>query len=121
VTNVKGPQEPLYLAGAPLEEFMFWIPRFGGIGLGVGILSYDGRVRVSAISDRDVVPDPQAVITAFHQELDALLGLASAPQVTPTMAGLSAKLDDALNTLDRLLASESGSQEPATSSAADEE
>jgi WS/DGAT/MGAT family acyltransferase len=116
VTNVKGPQEPLYLAGAPLEEFMFWIPRFGGIGLGVGILSYDGRVRVSVISNRDVVPDPQAVITAFHQELDALLALALTPQVTPTIADLSDKLDDALDTLDRLLSSDAGLLEPDTTS-----
>ena len=85
VTNVKGPQEPLYLAGAPLEEFMFWIPRFGGIGLGIGILSYNGQVRVGVISDRDVVPDPQAVITAFHQEFDALLALALTLEATPTI------------------------------------
>jgi diacylglycerol O-acyltransferase len=121
VTNVKGPQEPLYLAGAPLEEFMFWIPRFGGIGLGVGILSYNGQVRVSVISDRDVVSDPQAVITAFHQELDALLDLTLTPQFTPAMAGLSAKLDGALATLDQLLASGAGSQEPVTTSPPGEE
>jgi hypothetical protein len=100
---------------------MFWIPRFGGIGLGVGILSYDDRVRVSVISDLDVVSDPQAVITAFHQEFDTLLALALAPQVTPTMAGLSAKLDDALDTLDRLLSSDAESQEAAAPSAPDEE
>jgi WS/DGAT/MGAT family acyltransferase len=82
VTNVKGPQEPLHLAGVPLEEFIFWIPRFGGIGLGIGILSYNGRVRVGVISDRDVVPDPQAVIAAFHQEFDALLALALTREAT---------------------------------------
>ncbi|NIV32649.1 MAG: DUF1298 domain-containing protein, partial [Anaerolineae bacterium] len=76
VTNVKGPQEPLYLAGASLEEFMFWIPRFGGIGLGVGIVSYNDQVRVGIISDRNVVPDPEAVGAAFHQEFDALLAQA---------------------------------------------
>jgi diacylglycerol O-acyltransferase len=106
VTNVKGPQEPLYLAGAPLEEFMFWIPRFGGIGLGIGILSYNGQVRVGVISDRDVVPDPQAVITGFHQEFDALLALALTLEATPTTADLSAKLDDTLDILDRLLTSD---------------
>jgi WS/DGAT/MGAT family acyltransferase len=106
VTNVKGPQEPLYLAGSPLEEFMFWIPRFGGIGLGIGILSYNGRVRVGVTSDRDVVPDPQAVITAFQQEFDALLAEALALKAAPTVAGLSAKLDDALVKLDQLLTSD---------------
>jgi hypothetical protein len=37
------------------------------------------------------------------------------------MADLSGKLDDALDTLDRLLASEAGSQEPVTTSTPDEE
>jgi len=106
VTNVKGPQEQLYLAGVPLEEFMFWIPRFGGIGLGVGIVSYNGQVRVGIISDRDVVPDPEAVSTAFHQEFDALLALSKTLEDTPTVAALSARLDRALETVDQLLSNE---------------
>jgi WS/DGAT/MGAT family acyltransferase len=71
VSSVRGPRGPLYLAGAPLETVMFWIPRFGGIGLGVSILSYAGQVRVGVISDRDVVPDPEAVIVHLHEQLDA--------------------------------------------------
>jgi diacylglycerol O-acyltransferase len=119
VTNVKGPQEPLYLAGAPLEDLMFWIPRFGGIGLGVGVLSYNGRVRVSVISDRDVVSDPQAVITAFQQEFDALLALTL--EATPAEVDLSAELDDALSTLDQLVSSDAGPQKPAATSTLEQE
>lgn len=100
VTNVKGPQQQLYLAGAPLETFMFWIPRFGGIGVGVSILSYAGEVRVGAISDQDIVPDPEAIVNGFHTEFDALLALAR--QVPPAIDEASAGLDDALVTLDGL-------------------
>lgn len=103
MTNVKGPQEPLYLAGAPLEAFMFWIPRFGGIGVGVSIVSYAGEVRVAAISDRAIVSDPESLIIGFRAEFDALLALAL--EKSPSMAELSAKLDDALAALDELLAS----------------
>jgi WS/DGAT/MGAT family acyltransferase len=101
VTNVKGPQEPLYLAGAPLEAFMFWIPRFGGIGVGVSILSYAGGVRVGAISDRDIVSDPEALVAGFQAEFDALLALTLAKD--PSMAELSARLDDALAAVDEIL------------------
>ena len=121
VTNVKGPQKPLYLAGAPLEEFMFWIPRFGGIGLGIGILSYNGQVRVGVISDRDVVSDPQAVITAFQQEFDALLALALTLEAPPAEADPTAELDDTLTTLDQLLTNDAGSQKPATTSRFEQE
>ena len=121
VTNVKGPQEPLYLAGAPLEEFMFWIPRFGGIGLGVGIVSYNGQVRVGIISDRDVVPDPEAVGTAFQQEFDALLALALTLEDTPTVADLSARLDDALDTVDQLLSNDTRARRQAATAIDDEQ
>jgi hypothetical protein len=80
----------------------------------VGILSYNDQVRVGVISDRDVVPDPQAVITAFRQEFDALLALALTREATPTVAELSAKLDDALDTLDQLLTSDAGSRKLAS-------
>jgi len=102
VTNVKGPQEQLYLAGAPLEGFMFWIPRFGGIGIGVSILSYAGQVRVGAISDKTIVSDPDAVINGFHAEFDALLALAQEkPASVKELSGIRdetlAKLDDMLD------------------------
>jgi WS/DGAT/MGAT family acyltransferase len=113
VTNVKGPQEPLYLAGAPLEEFMFWIPRYGGIGLGIGLLSYNGQVRVGVISDRDVVPDPEAVIDTFHQEFDALLAQALELEPPPSIEDVSTRLDDALASMDRLLAGDAGADGPA--------
>jgi len=119
VTNVKGPQKPRYLAGVPLEEFMFWIPRFGGIGLGISIVSYNGLVQMGVISDRDVVSDPQAVITAFHEEFDALLALAQTLEAEPAPADLSAELDDALPRLDQLNTPEAGSQRPASTSTPD--
>src|SRR5690606_22381555 len=32
-TNVPGPQVPLYLAGAPIRELMFWVPQTGSVGV----------------------------------------------------------------------------------------
>jgi WS/DGAT/MGAT family acyltransferase len=106
VTNVKGPQERLYLAGAPLEAFMFWIPRFGGIGLGISIMSYAGEVRVGVISDKDTVSNPESIIAAFHDEFDALR--TRALEVPPSVQALSARLDDALTALDGILSDETG-------------
>jgi hypothetical protein len=69
--------------------------------VGVSILSYAGEVRVGAISDRDVVSDPEALIAGFQTEFDTLLALAL--EKCPPMAELSAKLDDALAALDESL------------------
>ncbi len=73
MTNVPGPQEPLYLAGSKLAELMFWVPQSGSVGMGVSILTYNGRVHFGLITDRKLVRDPEAIISRFGQEFEKLL------------------------------------------------
>lgn len=73
MTNVPGPQEPLYMAGARLRQIMFWVPQSGDIGMGVSILSYNGGVQFGLITDAARVPDPENVIAHFRPEFDRLL------------------------------------------------
>jgi WS/DGAT/MGAT family acyltransferase len=68
-TNVVGPQQKLYLAGAPLESLMFWVPQSGRLGLGASIQSYAGRVWIGFISDAGLIPNPQAIIDGFQADL----------------------------------------------------
>ena len=75
-TNVPGPQMPLYLAGCEITDQMFWVPQTGSIGLGISILSYNGRVHFGLISDARLMPDPDSVIRRFEPEFDKLLYLA---------------------------------------------
>ncbi|MGH8077337.1 MAG: WS/DGAT/MGAT family O-acyltransferase [Lysobacter sp.] len=74
-TNVPGPQQPLYMAGCTLREMMFWVPQTGSIGLGISILSYNGRVHFGLIVDGKLIPDPDAVISRLGSEFDKLLYL----------------------------------------------
>lgn len=46
MTNVPGPQSQLWFAGEQLLEQMFWVPQSGDIGIGVSILSYNGKVQM---------------------------------------------------------------------------
>ena len=75
-TNVPGPQQPLYMAGCRLREMMFWVPQTGSIGVGVSIMSYNGRVHFGLIADARLIPDPDAVIRRFGAEFEKLLYLA---------------------------------------------
>ena len=75
MTNVPGPLEPIYLAGAKLRQPLFWVPQSGDIGMGVSILSYDGRVQFGLISDRNLIPDPERIVQRFAREFDKLLML----------------------------------------------
>ncbi len=72
MTNVPGPAERLHLMGVPLADLMFWVPQAGDLGLGLSILSYDGRVLVGVAADARVVEDPNALAAAFEEEFDAL-------------------------------------------------
>ena len=73
MTNVPGPQEPLYLAGSRIGGFIFWVPQSGDIGLGVSILSHESLVQFGLITDRGLVPDPEAIIARFAPEFEKLL------------------------------------------------
>lgn len=75
-TNVPGPTQPLFLAGAAIREMMFWVPQTGSIGLGVSILSYAGQVYFGLISDKRCLPEPRRVVEAFGPELEKLMILA---------------------------------------------
>jgi WS/DGAT/MGAT family acyltransferase len=72
VTNVIGPGEPLTILGARLRQAMFWVPCAGHLGLGVSLLSYAGRVWVGVQSDVSLVPDPERIVSAFEEEVEAL-------------------------------------------------
>lgn len=75
-TNVPGPQQPLYMGGSRVRDMMFWVPQTGSIGIGISILSYNGRVHFGLIADAKLVPDPDAVIRRFGPEFEKLLYLA---------------------------------------------
>ncbi len=57
VTNVPGPQIPLYLLGAPLQECYPMVNLLVNQGLGVALFSYAGRLCWGLIADWDLVPD----------------------------------------------------------------
>ena len=73
MTNVPGPQLPLYLGGAEIKQIMFWVPQSGDIGMGVSILSYNGMVQFGLITDAAMVPDPEAIIANFRPQFEELL------------------------------------------------
>jgi diacylglycerol O-acyltransferase len=73
MTNVPGPQEPLYLAGAAIDSLMFWVPQSGDIGMGVSIISYNGAVQFGIITDQGLCPDPESISDRFGAEFEQLV------------------------------------------------
>ena len=57
VTNVPGPQIPLYLLGRQMLRFYPVVPLAQGQALGIAIMSYDGSLYFGLLADWDAVPD----------------------------------------------------------------
>lgn len=76
MSNVPGPQQPLYIGNSQLDQCMFWVPQSGDIGVGVSILSYNGGVQFGIVTDDALVQDPDNIIRRFAPEFDKLVLLA---------------------------------------------
>jgi diacylglycerol O-acyltransferase / wax synthase len=84
VTNVPGPQFPLYLLGRPLSRLYPLVPIVENATLGIAIMSYNGRIDFGLVSDYDALPDLDDIATALDAaigELAAVAGVAGAPRL----------------------------------------
>jgi WS/DGAT/MGAT family acyltransferase len=76
VTNVPGPQFPLYVLGRRLSE-IFPIPFLAGErALAIAIMSYDGKVGFGLLGDYDALPDLAVVAEGIEASLAQLVSLA---------------------------------------------
>jgi WS/DGAT/MGAT family acyltransferase len=66
VTNVPGPQFPMYMLGSRLLAQYPAVPLWAGHGVGVALFSYDGDMAWGFLADRDVVPDVEAFSAAIQ-------------------------------------------------------
>ena len=84
VTNVPGPQSPLFAAGARMLETYPVHPLLPGHALAIGVTSYDGQVFYGITADRDRIPDAEVLGQCVQEALDELLdtigGRARAPR-----------------------------------------
>lgn len=72
VTNVPGPQFPLYAAGARMLESYPVPPLLPGHALAIGVTSYDGGVFYGLTADRDLLPDADLLGPCLTQALEEL-------------------------------------------------
>jgi diacylglycerol O-acyltransferase / wax synthase len=73
VTNVPGPQVPLYAAGSRVLEVFPVVPLARGQGLAIGMTSYDGCVFIGLNADRDSVGDVDVLADLIEQEVAELV------------------------------------------------
>jgi len=73
VSNVRGPDVPLYIAGAQMEMFLPVSIPFDGAGLNITGFSYHGTLWVCIAACREMMPDPGFFTECFREALDDLV------------------------------------------------
>jgi diacylglycerol O-acyltransferase / wax synthase len=79
VTNVPGPQVPLYVMGRRLEAFYPKVPLVLNTALGIAIMSYDGRIFFGLLGDYDALADLDALASDLDAAIAELAAIAGAP------------------------------------------
>jgi diacylglycerol O-acyltransferase / wax synthase len=73
VTNIPGPQFPLYLMGRRMERVFPMVPLAKNQGVCIGIMSYDGQVNFGLIGDYDGMTDLEDLARDLEDSIDELL------------------------------------------------
>ena len=78
ISNVPGPNVPLYYAGARLLAYYPLSAIADGQGLNITVMSYDRQLHFGVIADRELVPDVDVLTRYLAEELAALTAVRAA-------------------------------------------
>jgi diacylglycerol O-acyltransferase / wax synthase len=79
VTNVPGPQFPLYLLGHQLRALYPVVPLARRQALGIAVMSYDGRLGFGLLGGYDTLPDLDVIARELKSSIRLLAGAAGVP------------------------------------------
>jgi len=91
VTNVPGPQFALYLMGRRATDPFPMVPLAKNQGLGIAIMSYDGKMNFGLVGDYEVLYDLDELAVDLHESLEELADAAGVELSTtaPHPAGVT--------------------------------
>ena len=78
-TSVRGPDQPLHLAGLPITRLWGWAPMSADQTVSTSIVGYGGQVHVGFKVDATAVPDPEVLVAGLQDEIAELTALAPPP------------------------------------------
>jgi WS/DGAT/MGAT family acyltransferase len=80
VTNVPGPQLPLYVLGRELESIFPMVPLAKNTALGIAIMSYNGQLNFGLAGDYDALADIEVLADELQASIAEIVAAASAPR-----------------------------------------
>jgi len=86
VTNVPGPQFPLYLLGRRLLRLYPVVPLARRQALGIAVMSYDGKLGFGLLGDYDALPELETIASELERAIASLAAAATATSGKPRVA-----------------------------------
>ena len=83
VTNVPGPQFPLYVLGRKLEVIYPMVPLAENTAVGFAVVSYNGKLAFGLTADFDAIPDAELLARELRASLDELVDAAGGAGAAP--------------------------------------
>jgi hypothetical protein len=77
VTNVPGPQFPLYVLGHQLDAMFPMVPLAENTALGIAIMSYNGQLNFGLNADYDALPELEALADELRAAIEELAAAAA--------------------------------------------
>jgi diacylglycerol O-acyltransferase / wax synthase len=78
VTNVPGPQSPLYMLGRQLDAMFPMVPLAENQALGIAIMSYNGQLNFGLNADYDALADLEVLADELRASIEELVAAAGA-------------------------------------------
>ncbi len=91
VTNVPGPQFPLFLLGRELDAIYPMVPLAENTALGIAILSYNGQLNFGLVADFDALADVEVLADELRASIEELAAAAAAPPPATSPTGTGAR------------------------------
>ncbi|MHB8692248.1 MAG: WS/DGAT/MGAT family O-acyltransferase [Solirubrobacteraceae bacterium] len=83
VTNVPGPQLPLYLLGREIEAVYPMVPLAENTALGIAIMSYNGQLNFGLVADYDAIGDLDVLAEELQSSIAEMTAAAKPPTSAP--------------------------------------
>ena len=83
VTNVPGPQIPLYALGREMESIFPMVPLAENTALGIAVMSYNGQMNFGLNADYDALPDVEVLAVELRAAIDELSAAAGPSTPSP--------------------------------------
>jgi diacylglycerol O-acyltransferase / wax synthase len=83
ISNVPGPREALYFAGAKLDHYVPVSTISNGVGLNITVHSYEDKLDFGLVAERDLVPDLWELVDLHVDEIARLFEASGAEWVVP--------------------------------------